>query len=405
MTTNRYNLHPTNKRTQGALLTPNLPSAMPATPVDSPPNVTDNDDNPETAAPVVAGSETSVLRTVRSYSDVVWASSPWIRPRAARETTTEQVSVADVTPVYNTESVEDINEILNETIPPALSEAGPDSKSDESDDDDRPWIAVKHKRNRKGTSSGENNNVDESSPTLTREQQSLMMNAGSPDQQMAGPSKGKATDPREWGAADLDEEDLNADAQHVAFEAWNAAKAAAEDTDADQEVTCTDKLVDSAVNNELSEDEIERLIQERTVEAVRKAEARMQRKYEKKIHELARRAEREPLQKEALAKGTNSASTRLKPVRAMVERTIKPSSKARAPSKAPRTMQPVHQVTAQSYIGQALKRAKSDRKKGKVPSDPSDDSSDSSDEDSDETMTSESSTESSSSSDTDGSRR
>ncbi|KAG1722162.1 uncharacterized protein EDB91DRAFT_1256180 [Suillus paluster] len=213
MTTNRYNLRPTKKRARGALPTPNLPSAMPATPVDSPSNIMDNDNNPETAAPVVAGSETSVLRTVHSYSNIVQASSPWIRPRAARETTTEQVSVADVTPVYNTESVEDVNEILNETIPPALSEAGPDSESDESDDDDHPWIAVKHKRNHKGTSSGENDNADESSPALTREQRNLGM-----------------------GAADLDEEELDADAQRVAFKAWNAAKAAAEDTDADQEM-------------------------------------------------------------------------------------------------------------------------------------------------------------------------
>ncbi|KAG2748595.1 hypothetical protein P692DRAFT_20701877, partial [Suillus brevipes Sb2] len=47
----------------------------------------------------------------------------------------------------------------------------------------------------------------------------------------AGPSKGKAPDPREWGAVGISDNELNADAQRAEFDAWNAAKAAADASD------------------------------------------------------------------------------------------------------------------------------------------------------------------------------
>ncbi|KAG1796840.1 hypothetical protein EV424DRAFT_1333749, partial [Suillus variegatus] len=59
---------------------------------------------------------------------------------------------------------------------------------------------------------------------LHRRQSKIHSQAKSPASLAAGPSKGKATDPREWGAAGIDEKDLDLDAQRAAFEAWNTAK-------------------------------------------------------------------------------------------------------------------------------------------------------------------------------------
>ncbi|KIK33280.1 hypothetical protein CY34DRAFT_66447, partial [Suillus luteus UH-Slu-Lm8-n1] len=49
--------------------------------------------------------------------------------------------------------------------------------------------------------------------------------------QCAGPSKGKAPDPREWGAVGISDDELDAEAQRAEFNAWNAAKAAADASD------------------------------------------------------------------------------------------------------------------------------------------------------------------------------
>lgn len=215
MTTTQYNLRPINNRARRILPTPKPPGAMPTTPDDSP--LTALDDTPEIATFEVTKSETSVLRTVRSYSDVVRASSPWFGSRTPKETTTEQVSVADVTP-------------------PTPRVVGPDSESDESDDDGRPWITVQRRHSREGTRQRE-----DKSNSLTQEQQDLVREAErrlkvrteSPVLDLAGPSKGKTTDPREWGAAGLDEEELDTDAQRAALESWRAVKAAVETDDSD----------------------------------------------------------------------------------------------------------------------------------------------------------------------------
>lgn len=128
-------------------------------------------------------------------------------------------------PVLHTKSVEDVNELLNSTLPPAPGEAGPDSESAESDDDGRP-------------------------------------------------SKCKSTDPREWGATGLEEGELDINAQRAAFAAWNAAKEASVVSEAEPGDTSPDEATPESIG--ISKEEIERLIQERAIKAVRAAEARME---------------------------------------------------------------------------------------------------------------------------------
>ncbi|KAG1781689.1 hypothetical protein EV702DRAFT_1245240 [Suillus placidus] len=175
MTTVRYDLRPINQRARKILPTLKPPGAMPTTPAGSP--LTVLDDTPEIATFEVSKSDNSVLRTVRSCSDVVRASSPWFGLRASKEKSTELVSVAYNTPVYQSESVEDVNRLLSVTLPPAPSEAGPDSESDESDDDGRPWITVRRKRDREGVLPSGMKSEPSEPRILTREQENLIKEA------------------------------------------------------------------------------------------------------------------------------------------------------------------------------------------------------------------------------------
>jgi hypothetical protein len=177
----------------------------------------------------------------------------------------------------------------------------------------------------------------------------------------------------------ISDNELNADAQRAEFDAWNAAKAAADASDTDPGETSTEKATPRSI--EYSKEEVERLVQEWASEAIRAAEARMERKYEKKLRELNRKLERGPKATEQLTDKGADHEARLKHVKVLVDKVVKPSSKTRARSATPRAMQPVSQVTAKSYVGKALGRSHLD-------SDPSDD--DSSSSSSDDTTSSES---------------
>lgn len=264
MSTPRYEFRPLNSRARGILPKQKIPGALPTTPADS--TLTAADDTPELAPGKVARTENPALRTVRSFDDAVRASSPWRGPRVPKETSTEQVSVGDTPVISDNKSVEDVNELLNSTLPPAPGVAGPDSESDESDDDGRPWITVRRKNSREGTrpkSKGQNNEkanllsdeqsqlvreakrrmTDEERDRVNRRRSTVDSRAETESlaPRHAGPSKGKATDPREWGAAGISDEELDADAQCVELDAWNAAKAAADASDADTGETSTEK--------------------------------------------------------------------------------------------------------------------------------------------------------------------
>ncbi|KAG1800246.1 uncharacterized protein HD556DRAFT_1305033 [Suillus plorans] len=417
MTTVHYDLRPLNQRAWKILPTLKPPGALPNSPFDSP--LMALDDTPETAPFEVTRSETSVLRTIRSCSDVIRVRSPWFGLRGPKEKTMEQVSVAENTPDNHTESVEDVNRILSMTLPPAPSAAGPDSESDESDDDGCPWITVRQKQSPEGAFSGkvkpdpaephvlmmeQESLVREAERRLThdeheklhRRQSKIHSQAESHTSLAAGPSKGKATDPRKWGASGLDKGDLDLDTQHTAFEAWNAAKAAREVTSNGEEEGSLEH-VPEVKSIKVSKEELKRLIHKRAVEAVRVAEVRLECKYEKKIRKLKKDS--------APTKESTGTAVRLQPVQSMIEKVVKPLTKTRAASEMPRAMQPVHQVTAQSYIGRALSRVQSREPKGKTHNDSDPSSDDPSSSSSSESTLSESSNEASKSSTTDSRKK
>ncbi|KAG2126365.1 uncharacterized protein EDB93DRAFT_1109663 [Suillus bovinus] len=201
--------------------------------------------------------------------------------------------VADNTPVYEENSLEDVKEILsNITLPPAPGVVCPNSKSDESNDSGHPWVMVQRKHRHEGNK-----------PAI------------------------------------------------------RAAKSATEAEGTDLGDTSTERAPPRSI--EISKEEIECLVQERAIEAVRATEAQMERKYENKIHKLNRKLNKE-LTKEKAPTGDSTASAACpKQVKLIVEPTEKSLTQMRGCSNTPHTMQLVHQVMAESYIRQALGRVSS----------------------------------------------
>ncbi|KAJ8590843.1 hypothetical protein M405DRAFT_861041 [Rhizopogon salebrosus TDB-379] len=368
MSTNRYNFRPRQvNRALGP--TPDLPGALPVTPTGLDSSLSE----PESVV-------TPAVRAVRSYSDVVRASSPWNRPLVAKEIKLEQVSGGETVSVHK-DTAQENN--INDYLP---SGNDPDSESSESDGDDRPWITVQRKSSRERLEKGGTNSAKATEPTLTSEQlrsvrkAEYLLSAGERDRiekrrtfissraesRGEGPSKGKNPDPREWGAANLTEEELDADAQRAALESWNAAKALASEvgseveleeqllgTDAETPGTLEAPGRDINARIGASALDIETLVEERAAKAIRLAEAKLTRKYEKKLRELNKKLEH-TLRQESVPQVRNIPQE--DPVQAMVGRVVNPLPNHRERRETPRAMQPVQQVTAQSYIGQALNR-------------------------------------------------
>ncbi|KAG0692532.1 hypothetical protein DFH29DRAFT_882346 [Suillus ampliporus] len=191
----------------------------------------------------VAGSPKTItkgspaLRPVRSYSDVVRASSPVSNLQVAQE--------SNVQPNLETGIGKDPNEDLAGSNDEHDSHRVTENEeheltSSEEDDDDRPWIEVLRKgRNRAKTpealSNEQRETVGKAERMLTQaERQRLAKrNFSVSTRETAttretdhgeGPSKGKGTDPRNWGTAMIEDEDLNLDEQRAALESFRTAK-------------------------------------------------------------------------------------------------------------------------------------------------------------------------------------
>ncbi|KAG2136628.1 uncharacterized protein EDB93DRAFT_1106825 [Suillus bovinus] len=234
--------------------------------------------------------------------------------------------VADNTPVYEENSLEDVKEILsNITLPPAPGVVGPNSKSDESNDSGHPWVMVQRKHRHEGNKPAIVRNDSETSHHLTEAQQTIIHKA-----------KRRLTD---------DEREQR------------AAKSATEAEGTDLGDTSTERAPPRSI--EISKEEIECLVQERAIEAVRATEAQMERKYENKIHELNRKLNKELTKEKAPTGDSTASAARPKQVKLIVEPTEKYLTQMRGCSNTPHTMQLVHQVMAESYIRQALGRVSS----------------------------------------------
>lgn len=86
-----------------------------------------------------------------------------------------------------------------------------------------------------------------------------------------GPSKGKGTDPRNWGGADIDSSELDIEAQRAALRAWREASEWAKDS--------PHYHLSEMSGRDTPEIEINDLVQQ----AVKETEARIAQQYEDQI--------------------------------------------------------------------------------------------------------------------------
>ncbi|KAG2339815.1 hypothetical protein BDR05DRAFT_950798 [Suillus weaverae] len=276
----------------------------------------------------------SVLKPGRSYSDVVQTRSKTTQPGAG--THSASTSSATASPLDRVPLGDITNNIINEN--PFVST---DESSNESNDENEPWTAVKSRRRKtenpkpksKGRSAVKKDLVREAKKLLTNKEKQHILN-WKPAEERAqslepypaslgeGPSKGKNVDPRNWGNTDLDESEIDIEAQREAIETW---------------ARLHDWAKDMPIQDEDSEEESETI--------KNPAQDALNKKLEKRTspdHWV-------PL------KGGKSKTT-IDPVKDMVERTVKKSTQRRESRATPPAVDAAAQIARESYLGQAFNK-------------------------------------------------
>ncbi|KAG2140088.1 hypothetical protein DEU56DRAFT_798567 [Suillus clintonianus] len=339
----------------------------------------------------------SALRPVRSYSDVVRASSP------ARDHQVGQESNISLDAVTGIALDDDVNVLDHKTREYTTFETASERSevtSDNDDGDSRPWTTVDKKGRRKHKPKGK---APERPQDLSSEQRAAVETARkrltSKERELcarreeslsrreettttpgleirgAGPSKGKGMDPRNWGAL-VEEEEINLEEQRAALESYRKAKDIAneseENSDQEEQEEPANRNRAPLKPTGWMDVFLETERRNKAVEAaVAITEERLRKEYEERIRKI--------VQPRVPSKGNTDPVTR------MVDKVVKPTSRKQARRKTPQAMEPVGQVAPKSYIGQALGRL------GKDDDDDDDSSSSSSSESSSSSSTSSSS--------------
>ncbi|KAG1833666.1 hypothetical protein DFJ58DRAFT_847754 [Suillus subalutaceus] len=265
----------------------------------------------------------TVLRPVRSYSEVVRASSPENDPRVAQE-----------------------SKML-------LNPVGGDSNKNFAESEDE---CVSHKRNLylpavtrvmtialdKGLLQRKKSGQDPRYTLNIRESP-----ATKDTDRGEGTSKGKGADPRNWGAALLDDEDIDLEEQRITLESFKTAKELASETESSSEEDEPAYLRDRETQATKAPDIFKQaILQQKAIDAaVTRAEQRLHKEYEGKMKKLT-------AQVKTLPEQTKGRTT--DPVGAMVDKVVKPTSDKRTQRATPQAMEPMRQVAPKSYIGQAM---------------------------------------------------
>src|SRR6267154_3222600 len=176
-----------------------------------------------------------VLRPVRSYSDVVRTRADTPQP-GAELVSASALSTEDTPVSYKTSVTPRSESAIKVLESPFMSSSDEDHESEV----DAPWKTVErhHRRakkaNRKEPGKEQPQRVDlvrKAEKGLTEQERQRILdrkqieeNARSGEQTPStldeGPSKGKNIDPRNWGGADIDEAEMNVEAQREALLNW-----------------------------------------------------------------------------------------------------------------------------------------------------------------------------------------
>lgn len=182
------------------------------------------------------------------------------------------------------------------------------------------------------------------------------MNADSCDQTMSsreeGPSgqKGKGVDPRNWGDANLEESEINVEAQREALSTWAKTHQWAKGAQPRELVEDSDKENDPNVGDPIAE-------------AIQATKERMTKLFEKQIKQLRQKLEKRevPLTKKVKIKSSKRDRTKetgkeaksTNPIREMLEKTGNKPSKWGERSTPP-AMDAATQIAPKSYLGRAF---------------------------------------------------
>ncbi|KAG1792611.1 uncharacterized protein HD556DRAFT_1239104, partial [Suillus plorans] len=302
-----------------------------------------------------------VLRPGRSFSDVVRTRADTPQPGAEVVSAGAQ-STEDTPSSYKTSlAPNSATKVLDNPFI-SLSES-----SDESEVD-TPWKTVErsHRRSKKASAVGKKlSKVDlvrEAEKLLTTEEKrrilerkQVEMNADSREQTMSsreeGPSqpKGKSVDPWNWGNANLEESEIDIEAQREALSTWAKTHQWAKGAQREEPVEDSDKENDPNIGDPIAE--AVKATEERMMKLFEKQIQRLQQKLEKKEDLPTKKVKIKPPRKEK-PKGTGRELRSTNPVKEMMEKTGSKPSKHGERSTPP-AMDAVAQIAPKSYLGHA----------------------------------------------------
>ncbi|EGN94765.1 hypothetical protein SERLA73DRAFT_77506 [Serpula lacrymans var. lacrymans S7.3] len=182
-------------------------------------------------------------------------------------------------------------------------------------------------------------------------------------------TKGKGTDPANWGGLDIEETELEPEAQREALRAWNKAHEWA--SLSHQEVPGPSGTKRNQVQETSDQEDTHQEEESRTRTSRRRSKIR----YRKERQKQRRHDKREIYPSSG---GDPRVMGYRDPIVGLMERALKPMEDPRRPGSIYHTFAPANQVGSTSYIGRALGQMTSQRQP-----DPPSDSSDSSSSDSD----------------------
>ncbi|KAG2136995.1 hypothetical protein DEU56DRAFT_912766 [Suillus clintonianus] len=343
----------------------------------------------------------SILRPVRSYSDVVRTRS--VSPQPGTGGRSASVNSAMV-------SHRDKTLAVKPTDRPSENPFLTSSESEnESARGNEPWTTVdrrprmKADKSRKNTQLIEPDPVIEAEKQLTEEERSRILNRRRaeekarsqelpPSTRGEGPSKGKGVDPRNWGDLDIEESELDMDVQYEALHTWAQTREWADQGPEPQ--PANDPGPDPEIGTENA-------IQA----AVRAVEERVSQHFEARLQALQDELEcqrRDNRVNPEVPKDKKSKKVRVSTnqVKEMVENIVNRPTRKRDNRATPPAVDAAAQIARKSYLGRAFDKIKEGRRRHTLREDDSSENASLSSSSSDESSSSsDSSSESSTSSD------
>ncbi|KAG1744747.1 hypothetical protein EDB19DRAFT_1826893 [Suillus lakei] len=298
----------------------------------------------------------SILKPVRSYSDVVRTRADTPQP-GAEVVSANALSIEDTPSSYKTSVAPESTSAIKVLDSPFLSSSELSNESRV----DAPWKMVEHRHKKSKRAAKvvpvENQPckadlVKEAEKCLTQEEKQHIL-----ERKYEGPSKGKNVDPRNWGGVDLEESELDIEAQREALSTWARTR---------------DWL--EAVHPEGSNQEPESNNDDPIMAVVKATELRMTKQFEGQIkqlrqelssqNELPSRREEAKTSKKKAKRPTKETPKIMNPVREMIGKMGSKLSKRWEARDTPPAMDTIAQIAQKSYLGRAFEQIKPKRKNG-----------------------------------------